>query len=272
MLVLAFVAVALIALDSFTDWLKPAHRWLEEAALPFYWVTALPARIKDWSDDSLASRSAIEAENQRLSTELLVYQGKLLRMADLAAQNLRLRNLLNATELLTDNVLVTELIGVSPDPLNHEILINRGAIHDVFIGQPVIDSDGLMGQVIDVMETHSRVLLITDSRHALPVKVIRNGLLAIAEGVGDYQQLKLRHVSPTQDVLVGDTLVSSGLGGRFPEGYPVGTVTEVAQNVGQDFADVSVVPTANVAYSRYLLLVFSSVVELTRGGEVTGEE
>lgn len=265
MLVLAFVAVALIALDSFTDWLKPAHRWLEDIALPFYWVTALPARIKDWSDDSLASRSAIEAENLRLSTELLVYQGRLLRMADLTAENLRLRNLLNATELLTDNVLVTELIGVSPDPLSHEILINRGAVHDVFVGQSVIDSDGLMGQVIEVMATHSRVLLITDSRHALPVKVIRNGLLAIAEGIGDYRQLKLRHVSPTQDIVVGDALVSSGLGGRFPEGYPVGTVTEVAKNVGQNFVDVSVDPAANVAYSRYLLLVFSGMVELTRG-------
>ena len=270
MAVLAFTALVLIILDSFTPWLKPAHNWLEETSWSLYWLSSIPAKFKDWSDDSLASRSELEAENQRLATELLVYQGQLQRMADLTAENLRLRNLLNATELLADSVLVTELIGVSPDPLRHLISINRGARDKVFVGQPIIDSDGLMGQVVDVFERHSRVLLITDSHHALPVKVARNGLRAIAEGGGDYRQIKLRHISPTQDIQVGDTLLSSGLGGRFPEGYPVGTVLELRKHTGQDFVEVIVEPTAKVDRSRHLLLVFSAVIELVRHESLSG--
>ncbi|RLA47229.1 MAG: rod shape-determining protein MreC [Gammaproteobacteria bacterium] len=270
MLVLAIFALLLIILDSFTSWLKPAHNWLENASWPFYWVTDIPVRFKEWSDDSLTGRSELAAEKERLATEVLVYQGQLQRMAELTAENLRLRNLLNATELLSDNVLVTQLIGVSPDPLSHLISINRGVDDQVFIGQPVIDSYGLMGQVIEVFDSHSRVLLITDSRHALPVKVARNGLRAIAEGIGNYHQITLRHISPTQDIVVGDNLVSSGLGGRFPEGYPVGTVTELKQDAGKNFVEVIIEPAAKVDRSRHLLLVFSGVIELDPGEALSG--
>ena len=271
MLILALVALLLIVIDSMTSWLKPAHNWFEYTATPFYWVTNLPTRFREWVDDSLDSRGDIEADRRRLETELLVYRGQLQRMAELTAENLRLRNLLNATELLSDNVLVTQLIGVSPDPLNHVITINRGNGDQVFVGQPVIDSDGLMGQVIDVFADHSRVLLLTDSRHALPVKITRNGLRAIAEGIGDYRQITLRHISPTQDIVVGDSLVSSGLGDRFPEGYPVGTVVEIKKNVGKDFIEVVVAPAAKVDRSRHLLLVFSGIVELTPRQYLIGE-
>lgn len=267
MLVLAGVALVLIALDSLTPWLQPAHRWLASVAWPFYWVTSVPARIREWGEDSVLSRAELEAENERLTTELLVYQGQLQRMIDLAAENIRLRHLLNATELLEDHVLVTELVGVSPDPLKHVISINRGAFDKVYVGQPLIDSEGLMGQVTEVYDHHARVLLVTDSSHALPVKVARSGVRVIVEGTGDYRLMKLRHVSPTQDIEVGDALVSSGLGGRFPEGYPVGTVTELVRPEGQDFVEVTVTPTAQVDRSRHLLLVFSDVVELVKGAE-----
>jgi rod shape-determining protein MreC len=271
MLILALVALLLIVLDSFTSWLKPAHSWFENTAMPFYWVTNLPARFREWADDSMDSRDELEEDRRRLETELLVYQGQLQRMAELTAENLRLRNLLNATELLSDHVLVTQLIGISPDPLNHIITINRGSEDKVFVGQPVIDSDGLMGQVVDVFGDRSRVLLLTDSRHALPVKIARNGLRAIAEGIGDYRQISLRHISPTQDIVVGDSLVSSGLGDRFPEGYPVGTVVEIKKNVGKDFIEVIVAPAAKVDRSRHLLLVFSGVVAVASAQDPAGE-
>ena len=270
MLILAFIALLLIVLDSFTTWLKPAHNWFENAAVPFYWVTNLPLRVREWVDDSMDSRAELEADRSRLKTESLVYKGQLQRMAELTAENLRLRNLLNATELLSDHVLVTQLIGVSPDPLSHVITINRGLEDQVFVGQPVLDSDGLMGQVIDVFEGHSRVLLLTDSRHALPVKIARNGLRVIAEGIGDYRHIALRHISATQDIVVGDSLVSSGLGDRFPEGYPVGTVVDIKRNVGKDFIEVVVAPAAKVDRSRHLLLVFSGVVELTPREDLIG--
>lgn len=221
MLILVLVALTFILVDALTPWLKPAHHWFEQAARPVYWLSNLPAQFRDWSDGSLSSRSELEEERDRLATELLVYKGQLQRLAELSAENLRLRNLLNATELLSDKVLVTQLIGVSPDPVNHVVSIDRGSADGVYVGQPVIDSEGLMGQVLKVFDTHSQVLLLTDYRHAVPVKVARNGLRVIAEGVGDYRQLRLRHVSPTLDIEVGDALVSSGLG-AVPGGLPGG--------------------------------------------------
>lgn len=271
MLIPAFAALILIVLDSLTSWLKPVHNWFEDAAWTFYWATKVPGDVKQWADDSLLSRSELQADRDRLMTELLVYQGQLQRMAELSAENIRLRNLLNATELLSDHVLVTQLIGVSPDPLSHLISINRGSSDFVFVGQPVIDSQGLMGQVVEVFDDHSQVLLITDSRHALPVKVSRNGLRAIAEGTGDYHQIRLRHISQTQDVVVGDSLVSSGLGNRFPKGYPVGTVIEVNKNVGKDFIEVLIEPAAKIDRSNHLLLVFSGVVDLSQDVSLDGD-
>ena len=167
-------------------------------------------------------------------------------MAELAAENVRLRNLLNATELFQDSVLVSDLIGVSPDPTRHTILIDRGEDNGVFVGQSVLDADGLMGQVIEVYSSSSKVLLISDSSHALPVQVLRNGVRSIAEGLGDFKQRRLRHVSPTTDIKVGDRLVSSGLGDRYPVGYPVGVVTSVDMVSGSAYLNVLLEPSARI--------------------------
>lgn len=262
MLVLALLLVLLVLVDTYTSWLRPVTDRLENAALPFYWITNLPARFAEWSEDGLDSRSELLAKNNALESELLVHQGRLLRMAELAAENVRLRNLLNATELLQDSVLVTELIGISPDPASHTILINRGSVDGAYIGQAVLDANGLMGQVIELHNNHSRVLLITDSSHALPVQVLRNGVRSIAEGIGKYDYLRLRFVSPTMDIREGDKLVSSGLGGRYPVGYPVGEVMEITSQPGDAFVEVKVAPAAWLNRSRHLLLVFSAVEKL----------
>lgn len=236
---------------------------LEQVALPLQWVTSVPARLREWGDEAVMSRVEWESENDRLRQELLIYRGQLQRMAAISAENARLRNLLNATELLKDRVLVAELIGVSTDPLTHTIVINRGLVDGAYLGQPVLDDRGLMGQVIEVSEHSSTVLLITDNNHALPVQVIRNGVRAIAEGTADFRRLHLRYVSPTVDIKVGDQLVSSGLGGRFPVGYPVGEVLDIHRDPGQPFMTVEVEPAANLERSRHLLLVFSEVETFT---------
>lgn len=259
MLILALLLGMVVLVDTFTDWLRPVTDRLEEFSYPFYWITSLPDRFLDWSDSGLESRAALIAENDALKSELLIHKARLLRMAELAAENVRLRNLLNATELVNDSVLVTELIGVSPDPASHTILINRGSDDDVFVGQAVLDANGLMGQVIETYKNHSRVLLITDSTHALPVQVVRNGVRSIAEGVGKYDYLRLRFVSPTTDIREGDELVSSGLGGRYPVGYPVGTVVNISSQPGDAFIEVEVKPAAWLNRSRHLLLVFTAV-------------
>ena len=262
MLLLATVALSLLLIDTYTPWLKPARLWLAEVATPIYWVANLPSRISELGDETVVGRAALEEENEHLRTELLILKGRIQRTSELAAENVRLRNLLNATELLQDSVLVTELIGVSPEPSLQTIRINRGEESGVFVGQALLDADGLMGQVIEVYRNSSKVLLISDSSHALPVQVLRNGVRSIAEGMGDYRQLKLRHVSPTTDIRVGDQLVSSGLGNRYPVGYPVGTVTSVDTMSGYAYLNVLLEPTARIDRSRHLLLLFSAIEKL----------
>ena len=146
---------------------------------------------------------------------------------------------------------------MDPNPFTHRIIINKGERDGVVLGQPVLDARGLMGQVVELMPYTSRVLLLTDTTHSIPVQVNRNGLRAIASGTGNPERLELRHVADTADITDGDLLVSSGLGQRFPAGYPVATVKEVIHDSGQPFAIVRAVPTAALNRSRYLLLVFS---------------
>ena len=262
MLILALAALTLIALDSFTPWLHPAHAWLEPLAQPFQWASTLPMRWREWNDESLESRAAIIANNDKLKTEILVYKAQLQRMAELSAENLQLKSLLNGAELVKNNVIVAELVGISSDPFHHIITINRGASDNISEGLAVIDGEGLMGQVVEVFENHSRVLLITDSSHALPIYNLRNNVRGIIEGSGDFQRLRLRHISPTQDIQVGDTLLSSGLGQRFPSGYPVGTVSTIDRDPGQAFIEVNIIPAAKVDRSLHLLVVFSTVEAL----------
>ncbi|MEZ5483374.1 MAG: rod shape-determining protein MreC [Porticoccaceae bacterium] len=261
-LVLSLVAICLIFVSHYTGWLQPVRGQLAEFSKPFYWITNIPDRLAEWGSQTVVSRAQLEAENERLRTELLVQQGRVQRMAALATENVRLRNLLNATELLSDSVLVTELIGVSSDPAQQTILINRGSNDQVYPGQPVLDADGLMGQVVEVYSDHSRVLLITDEHHALPVQLLRNGVRSIAEGTGDYGRLRLRFVTPTTDVRVGDELISSGLGGRYPPNYPVGRVSAVKKSQEDTYLEVAVVPAARLDRSRHLLLIFSEVDRL----------
>ncbi|EPN60191.1 rod shape-determining protein MreD, partial [Pseudomonas syringae pv. actinidiae ICMP 19096] len=165
------------------------------------------------------------------------------------------RELLNSSALVNEKVEVAELIGMDPNPFTHRIIINKGERDGVVLGQPVLDARGLMGQVVELMPYTSRVLLLTDTTHSIPVQVNRNGLRAIASGTGNPERLELRHVADTADIKEGDLLVSSGLGQRFPAGYPVATVKEVIHDSGQPFAIVRAVPTAALNRSRYLLLV-----------------
>lgn len=250
--------IALIFISIYTNWLAPVRQQLSVLAVPFYQLTDIPHRLDVWRQNTFTSRSELALENETLRTELLIHQRKLQQMAALAAENVRLRQLMNATDILQDSVLVAELIGVSPNPLSHTVVINRGASEGVYDGQPVLDAFGLMGQITEVSEHSSRALLISDATHALPVQVNRNGVRAIAEGTGDLNRLRLRHVSNTTDIREGDLLVSSGLGKRFPVGYPVAEVESVERDPGQAFATVIARPMARLDRSRHVLLVFDS--------------
>jgi len=252
------VVVALIVADHQFNQLARVRALLDAAATPLFWAADLPSRLVDWSDTHIRSRGSLLEQNERLRRENLLLEGRSLQMASLQAENIRLRALLNSTALVRDDVLVAELIGVSPDPARHQLILNKGSDDGVFVGQPLIDADGLLGQVVEVSGISSRALLITDATHSIPVQINRNGVRAIAEGSGVLGSLEVHHVSATTDIAEGDLLVTSGLGGRFPVGYPVAVVSEIDRDPGEAFARIVAVPTAALDRSRHVLLVFTA--------------
>ena len=244
--------------------LKPVRSNLGMVLTPLYWLGDLTVRGWNNTMQMFSSRTDLLAENEQMRAETLLMQRRLQKLATLTEQNVRLRELLNSSALIDDRVLVAELIGVDPNPYTHRVLINKGSNSGVTLGQPVLDARGVMGQVVEVMPYSSRVLLITDSNHSVPVQVNRNGLRAIASGTGDLESIELRYVTDSADIREGDLLVTSGMGQRFPVGYPVAVVTEVQRNTGQPFARVQALPAATLNRSRYLLLVFSDSKSATQ--------
>ncbi len=250
--------VGLLVADLYLNRLEHTRSALDTLVTPFYWLADLPSRLGEWQQNHLVSREVLQEDNQRLRQANLILEGRTQQMASLQAENIRLRALLNSAALLRNDVMIAELIGVSPDPVRHQVVVNKGLEDGVYVGQPLIDANGLMGQVVEVGALASRVILITDATHAIPVQVNRNGVRAVAEGSGSLSLLEVRHVSATTDIQEGDLLVSSGLGGRFPVGYPVAVVTTVERDPGLTFARVHARPTAALDRSRHVLLVFAA--------------
>lgn len=223
---------------------------------PIQWISDLPVTLLSWSGQTIKTREQLADENDALQVQIAVLERKLQRMVSLAAENNRLRELLNASSQVEDSVIVSELIGINPDPYVHQVVINKGAEDGVKVGQAALDANGLMGQIVETSEFTSRVLLISDSSHAVPVQVNRNGVRAIAVGKGSVSELELANVPDTDDIQVGDLLVSSGLGGRFPTGYPVAEVKSVMHDPGRPFAKVTAAPLAKLNQSRLILVLF----------------
>lgn len=251
------LGMLLIFINTFTNLLTPARAFFVDLIAPFYQITDVASTLSEWGDDNLTSREDLLADVKRLQDENLILQGRVLDMASLQAENSRMRQLLSASEFVEERVLITELVGTPPDTETHRLIIDRGTIDGVDIGQPVIDAQGIFGQVVIAGDETSEVILVSDREHALPVEVLRSGSRAIAEGTGDYSYLRLRNVPPTMDIQVGDEVVSSGLGQRFPSGYPVGTVFSIDSSRSSPFMDVRITPGAGLRASRQLLLLFS---------------
>ncbi len=243
--------------DHLTDYLDTPRSALTLLVSPVVVVADLPKRSADGVSEMFSTRDDLRARITDLENELILLRVKTEKMAALTAENNRLRDLLGSAAKLQDNVLVAELIGVNPDPEEQEVVIDKGERDGVFVGQPVIDAQGLMGQVVEVSLYNARVLLISDTTHSVPVQVMRSNLRLIAQGTGINRHLELLHVNSTADIKVGDQLLSSGLGNRFPVGYPVGVVNRVEYEPGKPFAFVTAEPSARLDRSRHVLLVFS---------------
>lgn len=238
--------------------LEPVRATLSSALSPVQYMASLPSALLNWSSESLATRKMLALQNKELLRQQLLMSERLQRFEHLRQENQRLRALLGSAAYQDSRKMVAEVLEIASDPSHHYVVLNRGTRSGVFVGQPVVDAQGVVGQVVQVGEITSRVLLLSDVSHGIPVRITRNDVRLVANGTGEIHEIELRHVAKSTDIKVGDLLVTSGLGKRYPEGYPVARVMEVFTEDGQSYARVTAQPLAALDRIRYLLLIWPS--------------
>ncbi|PZP64143.1 MAG: rod shape-determining protein MreC [Pseudoxanthomonas spadix] len=254
---LAYLAlgVALVILDHRGGWLAQARQQLGLAAQPLWWVAGLPGKLGARLQDDAATLGQLTDENRRLRDELLISNARLTRLSAAVADNAQLRALLGAAGNRGLDVQLAAVLNIDLDPTRQRLVIDAGSRDGVHVGQPVIDAGGLLGQIVQVMPTYSTVLLLTDPDHAVPVMVQRSGVRLLASGNGRSDQLQLVNVPLNADIKDGDVVVTSGLGGRFPPGFPVGTVADLHADDSRTFLVGDLRPAAHLDRGRNVLLL-----------------
>lgn len=231
-----------------------AVEWLLD---PLYRTVRWPVKLYQHVAFYFKTVDQLRIENTYLKHQSLMHARYLLQAAALKAENARLRALLYSAENLEASSMIAEVLGVLPDPYRQEMTLSKGAKDGVMEGQVVLDYEGMVGQVVHVGPTTSRVLLITDANHIIPVQVNRNGMRALAVGSGEVDKLYLLYLSHQSDIKTGDLLISSGLDGRFPFGYPVAVITEVFMNTKEHFSHIEAKPLSQLDRIRYVLIVMN---------------
>lgn len=255
MLLALLASLVLFFLDSRLDYFKPVRSALSTLVYPIQATASLPTSFVDWVGDFFQDREQLREQIAVLNATNKLQNIRLQKMQALERENMRLRELLGSSFRLQERVQVAELLTVDLDPFSQQVIIDKGENYGVYVGQPVLDAHGVMGQVTEVSHLSSRVVLLTDPSHSIPVQINRNDLRAVVTGRGLGEKLQMDFLPHNADVRVGDLLVTSGLGGRFPVGYPVGRVVSVDFPQGKAFADIKVEPAANLSTSRELMLV-----------------
>ena len=250
------MALGLIIFDKRYDHLGEIRRFLSVVAYPVQIAVASPFQGWDWFRESVSSRETLRADKAKLEAELRLANFRLQRYEALEAEGQRLRALRENTAGVANRFVIGNIMDLDIDAFRERVLVDKGARDGVFVGQAVLDAGGVFGQVARVGELTSEVILVSDGTHAIPVQVNRNGLRTIAVGTGDMTRLKLPYLSTSADVIAGDLLVTSGLGGGFPAGYPVGTIAEVKRDPAQSLAEVEVRPAAALDRSREVMFVW----------------
>lgn len=246
-----------MVLDHRTQYLTKVRSFFTVVVAPLQYVVSTPIHLVNNITLSVASRQALLKENSRLKTQQLLWQAKLQTLTALQNENEQLRALLSsAAKASMERIVIAQLLAVATEPLLSEVVVDKGQHADVYVGQAVLDAKGIVGQVIQVGPLTSRVMLITDMRSAVPVQDARNGVRGIVAGQGGLTNLSLIDVPPTADIKNGDLLVSSGLGGHYPAGYPVGVVNKVKQNMGEQTETIEVEPIAQLDRNQYVLLLW----------------
>jgi rod shape-determining protein MreC len=269
---LGLMSVGMMMLDQRSNYLDTLRMWMGTAANPIYTVVQAPSQAWGWMTGSFADRDRLRQENAELSEQLRVARVKLLQFDSLRQENLRLRQVREASAGVGGRTMIAEIMRVDVDPFRHRVRINKGADHGVFRNQPVLDAFGIVGQVVQVDKYSSTLILISDGEHAIPVQVNRNGIRSIAVGTGDLNKLILPYMTIESDVKPGDLLVSSGLDGIFPAGYPVATVSKVERNPAETFALVEAKPLAQLDRDREVLLLWAEPPSATTAPPASAEE
>lgn len=256
------LSIVLMTLDHRFDQLEKVRTTLSTALSPIQYIVHLPLAGVNWASETLSSYSTLMEENRQLKDEWQELKVRLLKYSALEKENMRLRELLDSSLKIDERVLIAEVLQVELDPLKRQILVNKGSAHDIFVGQTVIDAFGVVGQVIHVTPYTATVILITNPDHAIPVQVSRNGIRSIAVGSREENRLELPYLATNADVISGDILITSGLGGRFPYGYPVAEVYRVEKSDKASFSSVYSRPTAKLDRHREVLLVWPEETEI----------
>ena len=256
------IAVITCLVVLFFDWrmpyvVQPARDVLYAAYNPIYALASYPVLSREWLSQQTKSEAQLRRENTAMQAELLQAQVRLQKLSELSAENNRLRGLLDTPLIIDGRMQIAEVIGTDADPLRHIIIINRGAVDQLKVGQTVLDDKGIMGQIINVYPHSARIMLLSDKEHSLSVRLERTGMRAIASGTGDLGQLKMEYIPTSANIKVGDKVFSSGLGEPFPAGYLVGTVSKVSRQGSGEFAEIGVMPAAQLASGHHVVILFS---------------
>ncbi|ODS44960.1 rod shape-determining protein MreC [Pasteurella multocida] len=264
-LILAILAsIALIVSDGQSNAMIKARSIMETAVGGLYYLANTPRTVLDGVSDNLVDTNKLQIENRVLRDQLREKNADLLLLDQLKVENQRLRLLLNSPLRTNEYKKIAEVLTAETDVYRKQVVINQGQRDGAYVGQPIIDEKGIVGQLISVGENTSRVLLLTDVTHSIPVQVLRNDVRLIASGTGRNDELSLDHVPRSVDIVKGDLLVTSGLGGRFLEGYPVAIVESVSRDGQNYFATVTAKPLASIERLRYVLLLWPTNEEMRK--------
>ena len=255
------ISILLMYFDHRENHLDAVRKGVGVAMYPVRIVVDAPVRLWHWLGAATTTRGELQTEVSRLRSERLLTNVRLQRLTALEAENARLRSMLDARSKVRDQVRVAEIMAVDANPYEHNLIIDVGERDGVYDGQAIVDADGVIGQVIKTGLMTSQAVLISDADHALPIEVNRNGLRTIAVGTGEIDRLELPFLPNNADIRVGDLLVTSGLGGTFPSGYPVAVVNAVTRIPQQQFADVTATPVAALDQVREVMLIWSAPAE-----------
>ncbi len=257
MLAYLALAIAMIVMDHRGGWLAQIRARGEAAVQPLWWLAGLPGRVSETMHDDASTRTQLSDENRVLRNALLISGARLARLQASAAENARLRGLLGAAQRGGLNVQLASILNIDLDPTRQRLILDAGSRDGVQAGQSVIDAGGLLGQIIQVQANTATVLLITDPDHAVPVVVARTGMRLVAYGQGRSDRLELENIPLSSDLRAGDSVVTSGLGGRFPSGFPVGTIMALHLDDTRSFLAGDLKPAAQLDRGRDVLLLQS---------------